>query len=367
MPLTNPCALAYHLSLKVGASPFDVVIDTGSSTTAVAGATCAACVDGGAGAGYTPGPTALDAHEETAFSYGEGSSWSGEVYTDDLLFPGATTAVPTRIASILDESAFFGPVGANCPDGKGQGILGLGPSTGAAPGTDSVLDRLEASGMPGVFAFQLCLGKGTMWLGGFDRTVGTADPTYTPFAPVVFKRDGTGEEHYGIDVADMQMNGQTLGAATSYGTAVLDTGSTDTLLPTDVYNALIALIPTSPGYPSLLGATNMFSPPTCVAFAGKTAADLDFSTLPHITVKLEADAGGGQLDLPPTGSYLRLETFQGKPVWCPSVQAFTVSGVDASVKLLFGDPVLSAYVTLFDREKQRAGFMPFAEHSAACP
>ena len=68
----------------------------------------------------------------------------------------------------------------------------------------------------------------------------------------------------------------------------------------------------SPGYQSLIGATDIFSAKQCAGLEDKTAAEID-SALPHITMKLDGDAGGGQRDLTATTFYLSQHIIAGVP------------------------------------------------------
>jgi hypothetical protein len=367
-PLTNPCGGYYAAPIEVGTQTFNVFLDTGSTTLAVASKSCAACADAGVASAYVPSPAAIDTHEGTASAYVDGSSWSGDVFVDNVHVPGSKPKVPVKIVAITDaQNGFFvtgtpadRDLSADCPTTPNDGIFGLGPSVALAPGTESVIDQLVGAGMPDVYAVQLCEGTGKLWFGGFDRNVGTADPIYAPLVHVAYSRKGPSNIGYSVDVADMQIGGKSVATSASFGSAVLDTGTTSLVLPTDVFNGIISLVTASDGYKAIFGSAPFFSPLTCYA-GDKTAAEID-AALPHLTVKL---GSGATLDLPPTGSYVKAYTKKEKPVYCPAIRDRGATG-DSDAKIIFGDAMLRSYVTIFDRAQQRAGFMAF-KHDAACP
>ena len=73
-----------------------MIVDTGSSTAAVAGTACTACA---VSPKYTPGSSATDTHMSANAQYGSGS-WTGEIYKDSLGLGAQTPAVPVSLASI---------------------------------------------------------------------------------------------------------------------------------------------------------------------------------------------------------------------------------------------------------------------------
>ncbi|HEY0252422.1 MAG TPA: pepsin-like aspartyl protease, partial [Kofleriaceae bacterium] len=148
----------YTAQLSIGGQPFDVIADTGSSSTGVAAATCANCAVHPL---YTPPATAMDLGFPASSQYGQGS-WKGEVF-EDAAAMASLPGVPLDFASITSQTGFFqGPLF--------QGILGLGPDGLLLPHTTSYISKLFAAGMTQELAFQMCPDDGTMWLGGYDAS-----------------------------------------------------------------------------------------------------------------------------------------------------------------------------------------------------
>jgi hypothetical protein len=352
VPLTNPCNLAYHMHLQVGGGTYEVTVDTGSTTLALASSLCTNCT--GISNPYTPAADA-DTHESTSALYGDGSGWTGEIVQDTVEIPGSQLSVPVRFAAMKSQSNFFKSSPACTPGG--QGVFGLGPQSELVSGTESPLDKLHLGGMPDVYAVQLCYGKGTLWFGGFDKAAGTGGPIYVPM--ISQAGPGTAQPNYAIDVEDMQIGDASIVTSKPFGAVAVDTGSTLNHLG-DAYAGLVAKVTATSAWNDLTGGQAFFGSQSCfVPPAGKGIDDMN-ALLPHLTVTL---AGGQTLDLPPVGSYLQPQTLEQKLAFCPGVdgQSFTA----AAVQGLFGDVMLRSYVTIFDRANLRIGFMPY-KHDANC-
>jgi hypothetical protein len=350
------CVLGFQVPVHVGAQTFQLFIDTGSATTAIASASCADCADAGATTTYSPSPSATDTHAPAKANYGtatDPSWWSGEVYTDTVQPGGAPVSVPVNLVAIDQESRFLGPL--TCGGHRGDGILGLGPAIGLIGKTDSVLDKLVASGMPDVFAVQLCDVGGHLWLGGFDRTAGTSEPIYTPLLPT-----SATAPHYAVTFTDMQLGGKPLAVpSASFGPAILDTGAAGLSLPSDVYAALTSTLEGLPQFTAIFPGT-LFGPTgTCYAQGTTTLAKLD-AALPALTIGL---GGGGSITVPASRSYIVPTKVRGEPFYCAGIlDGGGLAGITGG-KFLVGFAGLRGNVTIFDRATQRVGFMPFA----SCP
>ena len=190
---------------------------------------------------------------------------------------GTKTPATVRFIAVDDQHGRFGDAACTAA----EGILGLGPATMAPPGTDTVIDQLTGAGMPKTIAVQQCDHAGQLWLGGFDRTRGGADPTYAPLLPI-----GMSHYEYDITVADVQLGGKSLAAASSFaGDTVLDTGSPQIELPTDACNALVAEVTATDAYATIFGTQPFFDANKqgtgdCVYLSDDVAATID-TTLPH--------------------------------------------------------------------------------------
>src|SRR5262249_24456900 len=93
---------SYPAMVSVGPRPFALLVDTGSSTTVVAGASCASCSI--VSPLYMPGSTAKDTGNNTSGSYVDFSTWDGEIYVDQVGLGSGAPAVPLELVSIVDEA-----------------------------------------------------------------------------------------------------------------------------------------------------------------------------------------------------------------------------------------------------------------------
>ena len=84
VPLTGCGGPGYAARFVLGSDVFDLTIDTGSGTVAVASTACTTC---DVTPEYTPGASAQDEGRRVSDQYLMGS-WQGEVYTDSVRVDG---------------------------------------------------------------------------------------------------------------------------------------------------------------------------------------------------------------------------------------------------------------------------------------
>jgi hypothetical protein len=315
----------YTAKLSFGAQAFDVIVDTGSSSTGVAAATCTNC---SVSPEYTGG---TDLHATASSQYGSGS-WKGEVFEDTATM-GNRAPVTLDFASITSQTSFF--------QGPGfQGILGLGPDALLLPHTTSYLTTSIAAGMTAQLGFQLCPDDGTMWLGGYDAAAATAAPS---FAPIV-----SGAPYYMINVAGASVSGSASLTSTDFGPTIIDTGTTQTFVPTTVLSAVTTAVTASAGYTAAFGSQAL-SGGACLNTA-MSSAELD-AALPPLSLSF---GSGTPISLPATRSYLFA---QGGGQYCfmfaDSSQLFGGQKVS-----LFGNTLLAGMITIFDIANKQIGFAP---------
>ena len=350
----NPKVYAAGVSVG-GSPPLQLLLDTGSTTLAVAGAGCASCADAGASPLYVPGPTAIDEHMDASALYGavETTGWAGAIYEDTVATGTPSASTRVKLASIQQESLFLvGTCGAG--GAPPDGVLGFAPAKTAIPGTDGFFDELVAGGtVPDVFAVQLCSEGGTLWLGGYDPAFATAPPVYTPTFPAGFDA-----YVYTVDLESIAVAGTTVPVPTGqYTASMLDTGSSISTLPPAAFSALTSAITASPAFSQVFGAaaSSFFaSPGSCVHLA-QTKAALD-EALPGVTLTF-GSASPVTAQATATESYL-LTTGVGQ--WCPAIAALAPTPAFQSIAAHVGAPLLRSNVVVFDRANHRVGFAPHA-------
>ncbi len=331
IPLSSPDGTFYTAQTTIGAQAFAMVVDTGSSTAAVAASTCTGCA---VNPRYMPGASATDMHMTANAQYGSGS-WSGEIYKDKLGLGVGTPAVSVALASINSEMTFF--------DGNQnafQGLLGLGGDGLLTTGTTSYLDAVVAAGITDIESFQMCdAAGGTMWLGGFDPAATASAPQYTAMNAQL--------PYYAVQLQNMQLGSTSLGFTSS--AAIVDTGTSLFYTTQAVVNAVVA--EANKATSVFTGQFTMTQGIYCAtAKAGVTAQQID-AALPPLTLTFPGGTGTFTVSAPATRSYL-LDT---GGMWCIGIA--TNSQIPSGF-VLMGDIGMRGFVTIFDRVQHRVGFAP---------
>jgi len=347
--LSSCVPAVYTAAFSVGgAEPFQLSVDTGSTTLGVASILCSGC---GVKPLYAPGSTAVDLHQTASSQYGLGS-WSGEIYQDSVGV-GSQPATPVRLVAIDDQVQFFEPIQCDSASGGIQGIVGLGPTSTALPGTNGYFDALVANErVPDLFAMELCDSGGTLWLGGYDRSAITATPMFTPFATDLLSR-----YYYAVNLVSVAVEGTTVPIATpQYADTVVDSGTSIFLMGMVAYSALTTAIASDVQFQSIFGGLSFFSSQGC-ATVTQTKAALD-AALPPLSMTFGSSPAITVTALP-TESYLFP---YGHDQWCPALDGLAQSQQFPLASIL-GAPLLRSNITIFDRANQRIGFAPHT----ACP
>ena len=329
----------YTAQLKLGGQAFDVIVDTGSTTTAVADATCTNC---GVHPAYTS-TTGTDLHQTASAQYGSGS-WKGECFEDGAVM-GTRSAVALDFASITSQTGFFQGAGY-------EGILGLGPDGLLLPHTTSYLTKLIAGGMTGQVAFQLCPENGTMWLGGFDASKGATAPAFTPINSVA--------PYDIVSVGSASMTGGMALTGSDFGPTIIDTGTTLTFVPAAVVTAVSNSVSGSSGYASVFG-TQQLSSGACdgntVLTTTKTSAEID-QALPPLLLSFAGSST--PISIPATRAYL---FDQGSGQYCFTFSDSSKLFGSSQKVSLFGNTLLAGLLTVIDIDHKQIGFAA----QAGCP
>ncbi len=339
IPLATPDGSFYTAPLTIGTQTFAVDVDTGSTTTAVAAMACTKCT--GITPLYAPTATAMDLHQMAQTGYADGSRWSGEIFSDQMGLEHGTPSVAVAFAGITNQKMFFDPTNAY------QGILGLGPPELLETGTTSFLAQLTAAHEPAVLGFELCDTDGTMWVGGVDETKAASPVLYTPMLPI----DGNSNPFYAIAVTDMGLGGTSLGFDNAtFGSPIVDTGTSLTYLPTAVMTALLAKVNATPNYASVFTQPLSQNGTGCATtVSGVTAAQVD-AVLPPMTLTFPSGLDAEfTISAPASQSYVY---DGGDGTFCLAI--FDDGGSGS----LIGDATMRAFISVFDVAQHRMGFAP---------
>lgn len=340
LPLVSLDAVTYTVQLELGGQTFAEILDTGSSTTAVAAANCSGCT--GVSPAYAPSASATDQHAMAAQEYADGSGWEGEIFEDASSATGLPK-VPLDFVAITSQSGFFS---AN----DYQGILGLGPRQLLENGTTEWLDSLGYAGLPKVMAVRLCPDRGDLWLGGFDPSAAAQPVQYTPMLPIDFLNN----PFFQVETADLAFGGTAFGFTTDdFGPTLVDTGTSISEVPDPVEAKLVATINSNAAFKALfknkqLADTDVGS---CITQAGVTPAMVD-AKLPPMAISFPTSDGSSTftITVPPSQSYL---SPSGAGMFC---LGFTSSGPDAGSGSLIGDTLLAGLFVVWDVPNLQQGF-----------
>jgi hypothetical protein len=326
IPLTGCGVTGYLAPVTIGsgasAQTFQLAVDTGSSTTAVAGEDCTSCTS--VSPLFTAGLTTQVEGDMASADYGDGSQWSGTTVSDLIQVPPAQPAVRTIFARIDSQTSFFRPTDCNgsaVSTSPSQGILGLGPPDLLSADTQDFMTLFStASGLPDTFGVQLCAtGNGHLWLGGFD-------PSYTSAAPQ-YAAIPSGGPYWEVNVANLSSGGASILNSMD---AVIDTGTTINILPKSAYEGLLASFKSSAAFAQIFGSSayqDIFVNGDCVAPAGGQTLQQINAQLPTAQITLTGASGSGDftLDVPATGSALMVLVMNGQTLYCSGAARRRVS------------------------------------------
>jgi hypothetical protein len=349
IPLASCTSDSYSASVTIGGSQqFQMLFDTGSTTLAVASSMCSDC---NVMPEYTPGATAKDQNQMANAAYGSGS-WTGEIYQDTVVV-GTSPSTPDKLVGIDTQMTFFQPIQCDSTISTIQGVLGFGPAAAASKGTTGFFEQLVATtGMPNVFATQLCPSGGTLWLGGYDAAATTGAVQYTPKATT-----GLASIYHQVTLASVTVGGMTVPVSTANASAV-DTGTSVFLLGSTPYTAISAAIQANAAFTQIFGAgffpavpaAGQSPEPNCKGGITQTKAQLD-AMLPAMTLTM-GSSPAIEVQAVATESYLM--EIEGE--WCTGMLGYDFG--QYPLASIMGASVLKSSVVIFDQVQDRIGFAP---------
>lgn len=343
--LTGCAATIFSTPITIGSQTFAVLVDTGSSSLAVASSQCTACGETPLSPRYSPGPTATQVPGSVQAVYGSGS-WSGRAFRDDVAMAGLGS-VHMTIGAIDQSSSFFQKSSCQATYQQGntfQGILGMAYGRIAPEPTDAYWDALvDDSDTPDIFAMQMCTASGRMWTGGYDAAFFAGALAWTPIIQTAWYVVGMGGLSFGSQSVSVP--------ASAYGTTIVDSGTTAILMPNGVYSALVSLIEANSYFRTNFGAAFYGSSQCVIPMNGADRNTLN-ANLPKLSIALN---GGVTLSLNAVSSYIIAETDDSGTVYYCS----GLSGWDNDQTIL-GYAALNQYTVVYDRANTRIGFAPAA-------
>ena len=346
MYLTGCSSEDYGVTAKLGSGrgrqSLQLIVDSGSSTLAVASDKCRNCnvtptyqlISG------TTQKVAVDAQ------YGSGA-WRGLI-VNDAVGLGFAPARPLNFGDMLEQQDFFHAT--NCTYGEraesiSQGIVGMGPPDLLLPGTASYFMSLTSALQEPTYSVALCDVDGFLHMGPPPAHLIASDPVYTPMVPSYY---------YAVGLAELEVAQQPLGFTyDDLGPAVVDTGTSAIVLPPRAYKAFTHAIAeaTDQALPA-----SFFDDGDCVQLpAGTSIAEID-SQLPSLSFAFYNPAtpkAPSWVSLSATNSYLMLMTDAKQQVI--ACAGLIDSGPDYPQTIL-GNTIMRNMLTIFDLANGRVGF-----------
>jgi len=350
----------YHADIKIGDQTFKVVIDTGSGDFAVASSGLVSDVD--VSPKYNLGGKNLG--RKASYYYADGSSWSGDVYSDTVSFLGVE-ATSIIFVAISKQKDFF-------DSNTKQGILGLS-FPGSAVDEPTLLSQLVAAGVltRNVVSIQMCRdgtkGSGHIVLGGNDPSYFKGSLQYMSLFSVdnELTRAATsnGRKFYTIAVNSASVgNGPSipLGTNKTIGTIpptangmIVDSGTNFLIFPAPLFQAVVQRLSAISGLPEKSFDVTSGFPVVC---------GTDPSKYPDITLTVVAPSNSTTTVVTiPASKY----TYnQGHSDLCGgnALGVLIAKGQGAPYGVL-GQPFLLQYYVEFDKDNLQLGVAP----STNCP
>nr|XP_060626280.1 beta-secretase 2 [Anolis sagrei ordinatus] len=337
----------YYLELLLGTPPqkLNILVDTGSSNFAVAGAPNADVTSYfNSEKSSTYKPLGID----VAVKYTQGS-WIGTLGTDVITMPkGINGTYTINIATIFQSENFF------LQGIQWQGILGLAyaalskPSGSLETFFDSLVNQAK---IPNIFSLQMCgaglpvsgtgTNGGSLILGGIEPSLYKGEIWYTPIQR---------EWYYQVEVLKLEVGGQNLNLdCKEYNSdkAIVDSGTTLLRLPEKVFSAVVgAIIQTS----LIQDFPGGFWSGTQLACWVKTEKPWTF--FPEISIYLRDEnvSRSFRITILPQ-LYIQPVLEYGQNLGC---YRFGISSSDSA--LVIGATVMEGFYVIFDRAQKRVGF-----------
>lgn len=309
----------YTLSISVGIGNIqtvDVVADTGSSDLVLSDKE------------YKPSASATKQNKPLSLSYGS-CSGKAELYQDTV---GLSCGNPVQ-----QIFAYLSSSGSSCPN-----IMGLGYTSLARTGSSFFDDLRSKNSMQNLFSMLLCgnASGSQIILGGHVKNAPISALQYTPIV---------NENYYEMDVKNLAIEGGKAIDFIAKQTVILDSGTTLSVIPSDMHDAIVAaILKVNSSIPA-----NFFTStkPSEDDYTLPASTLGDISKLPTVTITLAGSNGSADLVLAiPPRVYLK-NMGRGNLI-------FGFRKTSPGETIIFGQTLMENYYIVFDRANKQIGFAP---------
>ncbi|EIW85948.1 acid protease [Coniophora puteana RWD-64-598 SS2] len=318
--LTDDNSELWYGKISVGtpAVNYTVDFDTGSSDLFLPGPDCDSTCSGHTVYDPSKSSSSSDVGQTFSLSYGDGSTVSGEQYTDTVVLAGLTATKQTLGAAKQYSEGF------ESSQFPADGLLGMAYQAISSYGASPVFNTLVSEGQTdaGVFGFKLTSSSAELTVGGTDSSAVSGDFTYTPV---------TQQGYWQFSADGISSGGQ---QALSSFAAIADTGTTLIVgVPDDVARFYESI----GGFPAIEVGEGYYTVPC--------------NSIPNVSVTI-----GG------TEFVISADTFNLGPESDGSSECVGgIVGEDVGVNFwILGDVFLSNTYTAFDFDKNQVGFAKLA-------
>jgi len=347
----------YYIEFTVGTPPqsFSAQFDTGSADLAIPSVSCPVSSCGNHEDAYY-NPAASSSAQALSCSppggihcsscqsgncmfqlaYLDGTGFTAQLYMDEA---GLGSASFTQAVGAITVEVTNGyPFEPYLVDG----IVGFAYRACSAVNAPTMMDNLVSAGYADVFSMCAGMEGGALTIGGIGG-YHSGSIQYTPIIEEYF---------YTVYITDMLVRGQSLGVGPNVynsGGAVVDSGTTDLIMPRTAYNALTSIVMADCRDHYLTGTCDVDSRFSIWQGYCYSLSAQEVAAYPDITVVFD---GGVEVDIKPQ-NYL----VQG---YCldETLYAIAIDPAPGYYGTIMGDTFMRNVETVFDRANARVGFAP---------
>lgn len=271
-------------------------------------------------------------------NFGDGSGAQGMLVRDQFAWGGAS--FPVTFGGIASDSDDFERSQVDGILGMAYSPLACNPSC-ITPTFDAM--RNTISSMKDYFTICITEDSGRIVLGDYDPTMSSKSVSEITWVPLQLSTPPT---FYSFPiVGKFKMDEKEIDLP-DFSRAIVDSGTTLIVVSEDTFDVIKKqFLSNYCDVPGLCGSDSWFQAAHCT----KLEED-ELLKLPTLTIPLT----GFDLKLGPK-SYMINYSSKGPDFWCVGIMS--LNGMSGGVDVILGNVVMNKYVTIYDRDEKRIGFV----------